>query len=281
MAQDESKYLAGLIGAQLIGGDTAVNLVSSYYQGNQYATAAQLINLAGGGTADGTVGPGAMNLSNNNDQTVVNVKGMNGQTIEQDIRTRIRVPDGYLGNAQSGGWMAPELVALKGIIFPYTPTISYETKADYTTQTPLHSNYAQYFYKNSSVSPITITGKFSVQNDNDANVYIATITLLRALTKMPWGSDSKAGSPPPICRLDAYGEFMFKNVPIVITNFRTDYPNTVDYFTVGKKNGKSPVSVPTLSEISVTCAPVYSRQEILNYSVTGYLNKSLKGKGYL
>jgi hypothetical protein len=287
---NDSKYLAGMIGAQLLGGDVATGLFNSYYQGNQYATAAQLINLtggatslgglAGGGTSDGTVGPGAMNFQNVS-QPLVKVNPINGQSTSKDLRTKIRVPGNYLSGGQSGGWLAPELGEIGGIIFPYTPTISFESKADYSAQTPMHSNYTQYFYKNSSVAPITITGKFSVQNDKDARVYIATITLLRALTKMLWGNDANAGSPPPICRLDAYGELMFKNVPVAITNFRTDLPNTVDYFTLDKKGGGNVASVPTLSEISVTCIPVYSRREILNYNVTGYLGSGLRGKGYL
>lgn len=219
---------------------------------------------------------------------VVNIKDSKGNIKKEDLRVKIRVPVlDYLGWETTNG-PGEELLNLGGIIFPYTPSISYEHKADYSSVNPLHSNFTQYFYKNSSITPITISGKFTVQNEQDAGIYLATVHLLRALTKMRSGGiqtgDPDSGSPPPVCRLDAYGDFMLKNIPVVISTFKLELPEGIDYFVLGKKNSGiyKLASVPTSSTISVTCNPVYSRNEMQKFSVTGWLrNADLRKAGYL
>jgi hypothetical protein len=218
----------------------------------------------------------------------VNIKDSKGSIKKDDLRVKIRVPvTDYLGWETTNG-PNEELLRLGGIIFPYTPSISYEHKADYAPVNPTHSNFTQYFYKNSSITPISISGKFTVQNETDAGVYLATVHLLRALTKMRSGGsqtgDSDSGAPPPVCRLDAYGDFMLKNVPVVITSFKIELPEGIDYFVLGKlKSGiYKQASVPTVSTISVTCNPVYSRNEMQKFSVTGWLRDANSRKaGYL
>lgn len=210
-------------------------------------------------------------------QSTVNVTPLNGTGNDTELRARIKVPPSYLQKSTVG--RNDELAKIGGILFPYTPAISYDNKADYATQTPLHSNYAQYFYQRSSVGAISIAGKFTVQNEKDAGVYLSTVHLLKALTKMRWGKDDNAGSPPPVCRLFAYGTHMLDNVPVAIASFRVELPDNVDYFTLGKLQpdpilGKA--SVPVVSNISITCYPMYSRQEMLNFSVSGWL-KDFKG----
>lgn len=214
---------------------------------------------------------------------VLNIKNAQGILVKDDLRVRIRVPKGYLQLSTVG--LGNELANLSGIVFPYTPQITYDVKADYGGVNPTHGNYTQYFYKSSSVGGINITGKFTVQNEKDAGVYLATIHLLKSLTKMRFGADPDAGAPPPVCRLSAYG-FPINNVPIVIASFRVDLPDSVDYFTLGKSNpgaqyGQS--SVPVSSTIALTCYPMYSRQEMQDFSVTGWLDNEpdFKSKGYL
>lgn len=185
-----------------------------------------------------------------------------------DTRVRIKVPTSYLQTFTLGS-SDFELLNNGGIVFPYTPTITYEHKADFTPLSPMHSNHPIYFYQRSSVSPISIQGKFTVQNEKDAAVYLSTVHLLRVLTKMVPAKDSGAGSPPPVCRLFAHGTFSLDNVPISISNVRVELPDSVDYFSVGKTQTKfGTTAVPTISTISVTCIPMYSRTEMQNFSVT-------------
>jgi hypothetical protein len=208
------------------------------------------------------------------------INTIKGQSPKTDLRVQIRVPDQYLVASTRG--LSNELGNLKAIIFPYTPSISMEHKADYSAQTPTHSNFTQYFYKSSSVSDISISGKFTVQNEKDAGVYLATVHMLRALTKMLSGGssgDPMSGSPPPVCRLDAYGAYMLDNVPVVIRSFKMELPDGVDYFTIGKNPTTmatmgtiyGQASVPTVSTLSITCSPIYSRDEMQKFSVNKWL----------
>jgi hypothetical protein len=227
--------------------------------------------------------PGALQTTPG-DVSVV-FKSIAGDQINSDMRVKIQVPTDYLTTLTSGSKLA--LKNLQGIIFPYTPNISVKHSAEYSDQQPLHSNFSVYFYKRSKVDPITISGKFTVQNDSDAENFIATVHLLRALTKMRSGGssgDADSGAPPPVCRLHAYGTFMLQNVPVVISSFSLTLPDNVDYFTYGKTiSGKyEKTAVPVLSTIEVVCNPIYSRDEMRKFNVTGWLNqKYIRKAGYL
>jgi hypothetical protein len=189
-----------------------------------------------------------------------------------DLRTKIIVPADYLTPLTSGWSSALKNIA--GIIFPYTPTITTEHKAEYSQQNPLHSNYSINFYKYSAVGDISISGIFSVQNASDAVNYLSTVHLLRALTKGRFGgSDPLRGSPPPVCRLYAYGTFMLQNVPVAITSFRNDLNADIDYYYLSDSIfGES--YVPVKSTIQITCKPMYSRKEMLDAPVQYWLGDS-------
>ena len=188
-------------------------------------------------------------------------------------RVIIKVPDDYLNNYSSGS--NNELKNLGGIIFPYTPQISFDHKADYASESPTHSNFTQYFYKHSAISPISITGKFTVQNDKDAITYLSIINVLRSLTKGRFGgNDPLRGSPTPVCRLMAYGTYMLDNVPISIASFKNELSNDVDYYYLEDKPGTAGPAysfgkayVPVRSTISLSCKIMYSRNEILGATI--------------
>ena len=77
--------------------------------------------------------------------TPVTAANVQSKTLSsKDLRVRIKVPTEYQK-------VFPTFKSdfHGGIIFPYTPQISVEHRAEYTPQTPLHSNYALNFYKNS------------------------------------------------------------------------------------------------------------------------------------
>lgn len=219
----------------------------------------------------------------------------NGQDTT-DHRVKLIVPGIYL----QGNYT--KLSRSKGIIFPYTPQITIDSSADYAQQNLMHSNYTIYSYKNSKVGAIQMSAKFTVQNDEDADYYITVLNLLRALTKMrtrsPTGPDPFAGAPPPVCRLQAYGQNMLYNVPVVISSFRTELPAEVDYYSsvqsldaVGEAEDSGITSlpvfresnlVPTVSSITMTLLPMYSRNEMLDYNVDSWLKgRTNKERGYL
>lgn len=215
----------------------------------------------------------------------------NNKLLTSDNRVKIRVPSQYMRGDITGG-PGGALSHLGGIVFPYTPGITYEYKADYAAQNPTHANFGLNFYHRSAVSNISIQGKFTVQNAEDAAVYLSTMHLLKALTRMQTGNDSDPGSPPPVCRLDAYGDYMIKDVPVAISSFRIELPDAVDYYTIGKdvtnlsnsyfESFYGQTTVPTISTIAITCIPMYSRDEMQNFSVDKWLEYSgPRTDGYL
>jgi hypothetical protein len=208
-----------------------------------------------------------------------------GGKIQRDLRVRLEVPKPYLkglGAGPAGGPNGRPLAATNGIVFPYTPTVTMNNQATYNSVAPTHSNYTSNAYKNSSVGPISVSGKFTAQNEYEASIILGVQHLLRSLTKMRWGSDPDAGAPPPVCRFFAFGNSMIDNVPVVVTGWKMEYPDAVDYIQVGagiKDYGNS--FVPSVCTISLDLAVQYSRTEQLNFNVTDFLAGKLAGKGYL
>jgi hypothetical protein len=212
-----------------------------------------------------------------------------GETPE--YRARLKIPSEYVSGA-----LTSSLYTKSGIIFPYTPQISFDNVADYATQNLTHSNYTVYSYKSSRVSAINLTAKFTVQNDVDAENYLAMLTVMRALIKMRTGNDLFAGAPPPVCRLDAYGTNMLNNVPVAVASFRVDLSADVDYYSSNQSqllllatDFDNPVVfretnlIPTVSTIVMSLIPMYSRNEMLDYTVTKWINgdSGTQKRGYL
>jgi hypothetical protein len=201
----------------------------------------------------------------------------------KDLRVKLRVPKEYLSGKMTAG-PSNTLSKNGGILFPYTPQISISNTANYKNESPLHSNFPLYFYNHSSVGPIKVTAKFTVQNEFEGAVLLSVIHLLRALTKMKWGDDVNAGSPPPVCRFDAYGDSMMFNVPVSVASWSHELPEGVDYIAVGRPGSATTYGhsmVPVVSSISLDLNIMYSRKEMMEHGVDKWLAGSLRGKGYL
>jgi len=148
-----------------------------------------------------------------------------------DWRARLNILDtSFFDNA-------PILAPIKqtgGLIFPYTPTISIGSSAGYSDQAMTHSNYQFVYYQSSRVNEISVVGDFPVEDSDQAAYWLAVLHFLRSVTKMYTGNtgDSNPGNPPPILNFSAYGDFVFKNVPVVVTNFNIQLGKEVDYIAV-------------------------------------------------
>lgn len=118
-----------------------------------------------------------------------------------------------------------------GVIFPYNPTVQVSYVANYDQQNITHSNFKLYFYKDSAVENISITGEFTAQNTEEANYLLAVIHFFKSATKMFYGQDQNPvnGTPPPICYIDGFGTYQFNKHPVLINNFSYSLPNDVDY----------------------------------------------------
>lgn len=130
---------------------------------------------------------------------------------------------------------SPVLQPLKdagGLIFPYTPEITLSSSAKYTSVPTTHTNYTFQAFQNSDPGEISITAPMNVEDATQGLYWIAAVHYLRSLTKMFAGSDPKAGNPPPIVMLNGYGNYVFKNVPCVVTSFSTTLGKDCDYIGV-------------------------------------------------
>jgi hypothetical protein len=204
------------------------------------------------------------------------------------------------------------LSSFNGIVFPLTPSVLINHTASYNPMAATHSNYPFYAYGHSEVSAITVIGDFPVQNSEDARNWVATLHFLRAVTKMFFGGEDNAlkGNPPPILQLNGYGNHVFNNVPVVVTNFTVDLRNTVDYICTDQSRGEftdaqgrssstrqidnnaiaddlsrtvtnpsiNRTWAPTDSQFNVQLQPVYSRESIKKFSMQQFVNGSLSNK---
>jgi hypothetical protein len=214
-----------------------------------------------------------------------------GSSGAQDWRVRLSLPP--LSYFSDSSVLKPLTETNHSMVFPYTPNVFITHQARYNALQPTHSNYPFQIYEGSQVDAITITGDFTVENSREAEYWIAAVHFLRSVTKMSYGESSDRGAPPPILKLNGYGDFVFNNVPVVITQFNVTLPPEVDYISVGPTdslgaslavaNGVASGYAPAKSEISVTVQPTYSRDKVNRFSLDtfvsgGYLGS---GEGYL
>jgi hypothetical protein len=130
---------------------------------------------------------------------------------------------------------SPVLSPLKdagGLIFPYTPEINIASKATYSNINTIHTNYTFRAFQHSDPGEISITAPFNVEDATQGLYWIAATHYLRSLTKMFSGADPKAGNPPPVIFLNGYGNYVFKNIPVVVTSFDCMLPKDCDYIGV-------------------------------------------------
>lgn len=202
-----------------------------------------------------------------------------------DWRVKISVPD--LSTFRTSSILSPLVETGNNVVFPIVPTIAVQYTAIYESIAPVHTNYSYSQYVNSQVQEISITGEFPVQNEEDGRYWLAATHFFRSATKMFYGDSSNKGAPPPLCKLNGYGDYVFNNVPVVISSFISDLPNNVDYIrvpiytnVVGQYEQRYQM-VPTNSTISITVRPTYSRGKLASFSLDKFINGDLADKGFI
>jgi hypothetical protein len=185
--------------------------------------------------------------------------------------------------------LAP-VINTNGFIFPYTPSVTLTHSANYSTMDPIHNNYPFSAYENSKLDKITIVGDMYCENSFDAAYWIAGVHFFRTMTKMFFGEGENAGSPPPLIKLNGYGDYVFNNVPVAVTQFSVELPKDVDYIPSSflipeaiSPNGAG--YVPVKSVFTVTLLPMYSRESVrkfnLNAFAEGKLINPTNGRGFI
>jgi hypothetical protein len=151
---------------------------------------------------------------------------MGGTEVNNDWRVRLSIPAPFLGSAV----LQPLKDSDFSLIFPYTPTIQLAGSAGYDEQSITHQNYQFINYQNSKSEQIQISAPFNVEDSTQALYWLAAVHFFRSATKMFTGEDDpNGGNPPPILRLNGYGDYVFKNIPVVVKAFSFDLPQDVNY----------------------------------------------------
>jgi hypothetical protein len=130
----------------------------------------------------------------------------------------------------TGSPILQPLVRAGGLVWPFTPSVAISSSATYEPTAITHQNYNFLSYQNSKSDSITINGAFHVEDAVQAQYWIAAVHYLRSITKMFSGDMGKeAGNPPPIVLLNGYGDYVFKNIPVIVTSFSCELPSDVNY----------------------------------------------------
>lgn len=133
------------------------------------------------------------------------------------------------------------LFETRGIQFPYTPDVTFGGQAEYQDFHFTHSNTPYHNFTKSMPAEISVQGTFTAQTNDEGRYLVATLMFLHSMTKMEYGFkaayEGKAGMPPPVLRFNYLGEYMFSNIPVIITNFSYTLPRDVDYVGVRYPSG--------------------------------------------
>lgn len=210
--------------------------------------------------------------------------------VAKDWRVKLSLPSDP--NFTNNNPLLAPLVETGGLVFPFTPNIVMSHTANYQAIQPVHTNYPFYAYENSQIDQLVITGPFVIQNALEAQYWVAVLHYLRSITKMYYGQSSNNGNPPPVVKLNGYGDYVFNDVPVVVSNFTLDLPGEVDYIatqvgpSTGSNSGNATGKVsfsPVESQITITVQPTYSRSKVEQFSMDGFVRGDLilNGKGYI
>lgn len=168
-------------------------------------------------------------------QKVLSARRNIGNNSDWRVKIKLAPNANYLYAAQNPGILAP-LRKTGGVIFPYTPQIETQYTASYDKYDLIHSNYRGYFYKGSSVNEISLRGSFTAQDTSEAQYLLAVIHFFRSVTKMFYGKDPQAGTPPPLVYLSGFGPNQFNDHACVVSNFTYSLPTDVDYIRADAPN---------------------------------------------
>ncbi len=258
-------------------------------------TSGGTITVNGDGTIEGED-------PNNPDIVVNGRRGYVDADNHRDHRVRISA---FLGQeeqiygAQEKTNLLYPLHATDGLLFPYTPTISMSQDTSWQTTDLEHANYDILTFQKSSSAALTLSARFTVQNQREGEYTMAAIHFLRTVSKSYFGVkqadkfeeingkttpvNGKSGTPPPILLFSGYGSLLFNNLRVVVRNHSWSFDESSDMVRVELPIGGS-VWLPPVLQISIGLGIQMNTDSLReNFSLdefrTGALLKSTK-KGW-
>ena len=119
---------------------------------------------------------------------------------------------------------------LRGLVFPLSPTITFQRSANYGNYDLPHTNYQPKYYAGTSSPSVQVTGLFTNNTEEEALYTAGVIHFLRMCSLMHFGeNDPHRGTPPPICLFSAYGVNMFHSWPCVVANVSYTLDSDMEY----------------------------------------------------
>lgn len=178
-------------------------------------------------------------------------------TTPESSDTRIRLksqPQSKVAvyGAQGAGIMSI-LHETDGMIFPYTPQINFTQDVDYKSQDMSQSNTDYYTYTRTPSVTLSVSGKFTIQNQREGIYALACIHFLRTCSKMYFGEAAAksymAGLPPPVLIFNGYGSYMFNNLKVILKNHSFNYDENMDTILVTSAGGTA--RLPAMFTLSI------------------------------
>lgn len=230
-----------------------------------------VLNQPGTAVDDGSTEGVQQQVAVLNAQKQATLQARQNQPSSADWRVRLQLAPGadYLYSAPNPGILAP-LAKTDGVVFPYTPSIETSYQSKYNQSDLTHSNYRGYFYQGSYVDHVNIRAVFTAQDTAEASYLLAVIHFFRSVTKMFYGKDQQAGTPPPLVYLSGLGQYQFSNHPCVVSNFNYSLPSDVDYI---RANGFNNIGIDLLNRSPQSSGPSFGG------FLGGILSKKLGNNG--
>jgi hypothetical protein len=123
------------------------------------------------------------------------------------------------------------------MVFPYTPTITYQRGANYGTYDLPHTNYQPVYYQNTASPTVQVTGLFTNQTEDELRYTQGCLHFLRMASLSHFGEkDTHRGTPPPVLLFSAYGANQFSNWPCVVANVSYTLDSEIDYVESGSQS---------------------------------------------
>jgi hypothetical protein len=223
---------------------------------------------------------------------------------QQDFRARLQPKNidqaqTILGPPVSSNILFP-LYSTRGVLFPYTPSITSGSVAEYDGSSFIQTNYGYNAYIRSYPKSITINAEFTAQSNDEALYLLAVLHFFRAVTKSYFGITpyNRAGTPPPVLTFNYLGEFQFNNVPVLVKSFDYTFDANIDYVAVNTVNNKIysanigvdlprstnggftwvPTHLAVALELDTQYIPIKLRDE---FNLDDFRSGKLVGKGYI
>jgi hypothetical protein len=198
-----------------------------------------------------------------------------------DLRVRLSAlnPDDVYPKS---GSILSVLAETGGMLFPYTPQIGFSQQVSYADLQLVHSNTDYPAYTRTPSVTITVTGKFTVQNQREGRYAMAAIHFLRTASKSYFGEldAKKAGLPPPVLVFSGYGPYLFSNVRVILKSHSWAFDENMDTVSVAIL-GKT-VRLPAMFSLQVELQVVQTPNRMLTkFSFDAFARGDLLSDGFL